>query len=61
MPNSAYKRANPTCLLFSQALLQSMDRELCMRDRGLWVVNASGLVKADFFGKSDPYAKVSGA
>ncbi|CAN0018446.1 unnamed protein product [Ectocarpus sp. 6 AP-2014] len=40
------------------ALLQSMDRELCMRDRGLWVVNASGLVKADFFGKSDPYAKV---
>ncbi|CAM9982491.1 unnamed protein product, partial [Ectocarpus fasciculatus] len=35
-----------------------MDRALCMRDRGLWVVNASGLVKADFFGKSDPYAKV---
>ncbi|CAM9115968.1 unnamed protein product [Ectocarpus sp. 13 AM-2016] len=40
------------------ALLQSMDRELCIRDRGLWVVNACGLVKADFFGKSDPYAKV---
>ncbi|CAM9137499.1 unnamed protein product [Scytosiphon promiscuus] len=40
------------------ALLQAVHRTLCSRDRGLWVVGASGLVRADFFGKSDPYAKV---
>lgn len=44
---------------FMQALLRAVHRTLCSRDRGLWVVNASGLVRADFFGKSDPYAKVN--
>lgn len=47
-----------TIIPFTQALLQAVHRSLCSRDRGLWVVDASGLIKADFFGKSDPYAKV---
>lgn len=47
-----------TAVTALQALLQAVHRSLCSRDRGLWVVDASGLVKADFFGKSDPYAKV---
>lgn len=42
----------------TQAILRSMQRLVCYRDRGLWVVNASGLHKLDFLGKSDPYAKV---
>ena len=41
-----------------QAVILAVQRALCSRDRALWVVNASGLCKADFFGKSDPYAKV---
>ncbi len=46
------------CTRFTQAILRAVHRSLCSRDRGLWVVDASGLKQADFFGKSDPYAKV---
>lgn len=44
--------------MYAQAVLLAAEQALCSRDRGLWVVNAEGLCRADFFGKSDPYAKV---